>query len=178
MGCEVRVVDLHDREVPAGEVGEIVARGPNIMKGYWNRPEITADTLRGGWLHTGDMGRFDEAGYLYVLDRKKDMIKPGGENVYSPEVESAICSHPEVLEAVVIGVPDEKWGEAIKAVVVRRPGCALTEAALIEFCRARLTHFKCPHSVDFMDELPKGGTGKVQKNVLRERYRAAKAKGV
>ena len=171
LGCDVRVVDLHDREVPAGEAGEIVARGPNIMKGYWNRPDITADALRGGWLHTGDMGVFDEAGYLYILDRKKDMIKPGGENVYSPEVESTICSHPEVLEAVVIGVPDEKWGEAIKAVVVRRPACALTEAALIEFCRARLTHFKCPHSVDFMDELPKGGTGKVQKNVLRERYR-------
>jgi len=175
LGCEVRVFDLNDREVPTGEVGEIVARGPNIMKGYWNRPDITAETLRGGWLHTGDMGAFDEAGYLYILDRKKDMIKPGSENVYSPEVESAICAHPEVLEAVVIGVPDEKWGEAIKAVVVRRPGCALTEAALIEFCRARLTHFKCPHSVDFLDELPKGGTGKVQKNVLRERYRAAKA---
>jgi long-chain acyl-CoA synthetase len=177
LGCEVRVVDLDDRELPVGQVGEIVARGPNIMKGYWNRPDITAETLRGGWLHTGDMGMFDEAGYLYILDRKKDMIKPGGENVYSPEVESAICSHPEVLEAVVIGVPDEKWGEAIKAVVVRRPGCALTEAALIEFCRARLTHFKCPHSVDFMDELPKGGTGKVQKNVLRERFRTTYAAG-
>jgi long-chain acyl-CoA synthetase len=136
LGCDVRAVDLRDREVPTGEVGEIVARGPNIMKGYWNRPEITADTLRGGWLHTGDMGVFAEAGYLYVLDRKKDMIKPGSENVFSPEVECAICSHPEVLEAVVIGVPDEKWGEAIKAVVVLRPGCALTEAALIEFCRA------------------------------------------
>ena len=177
-GCDVRLVDQDDREVPVGEVGEIVARGPNIMKGYWNRPDITADTLRGGWLHTGDMGVFDEAGYLYILDRKKDMIKPGGENVYSPEVESAICAHPGVLEAVVIGVPDEKWGEAIKAVVVRRPGCGLTEGTLIEFCRARLTHFKCPHSVDFMDELPKGGTGKVQKNVLRERYQAAKAKRV
>jgi long-chain acyl-CoA synthetase len=175
LGCDVRVFNWHDCEVPTGEVGEIVARGPNIMKGYWNRPDITAETLRGGWLHTGDMGAFDEAGYLYILDRKKDMIKPGSENVYSPEVESAICAHPEVLEAVVIGVPDEKWGEAIKAVVVRRPGCALTEAALIEFCRARLTHFKCPHSVDFTEELPKGGTGKVQKNVLRERYRAAEA---
>jgi long-chain acyl-CoA synthetase len=175
LGCEVRVFDLHDREVPTGEVGEIVARGPNIMKGYWNRPEITADALRGGWLHTGDMGVFDEAGYLYILDRKKDMIKPGGENVYSPEVESAICAHPDVLEAVVIGVPDEKWGEAIKAVVVRRPARALTEPALIEFCRARLTHFKCPHSVDFVDASPKGGTGKVQKNVLRERHRAAKS---
>jgi long-chain acyl-CoA synthetase len=175
LGCDVRVVDMHDQEVPSGEAGEIVARGPNIMKGYWNRPDITADTLRGGWLHTGDMGVFDEAGYLYILDGKKDMIKPGGENVYSPEVESAICAHPEVLEAVVIGVPDEKWGEVIKAMVVRRPGFALTEAALIEFCRARLTHFKCPHSVDFLDELPKGGTGKVQKNVLRERYLAPKS---
>ena len=178
MGTEVRVVDMQDRERPPGEAGEIVARGPNIMKGYWNRPDITAETLRGGWLHTGDIGVFDDAGYLYILDRQKDMIKPGGENVFSPEVESAICAHPQVLEAVVIGLPHEKWGEAIHAVVVRRPASGLTKEALIEFCRARLTHFKCPHSVDFVEELPKGGTGKVQKNVLRARYGAAKSKGV
>jgi long-chain acyl-CoA synthetase len=172
MGVEVRIVDPTDRELPPGEVGEVVARGDNIMKGYWNRPAITADTLRGGWLHTGDMGTFDASGYLYILDRKKDMIKPGGENVYSPEVESMIASHPEVLEVSVIGLPDEKWGEAIKAVVVRRPGSALTEHGLIDYCRERMAHFKCPPSVDFMDVLPKGGTGKVQKTVLRARYRA------
>jgi acyl-CoA synthetase (AMP-forming)/AMP-acid ligase II len=137
-----------------------------------NQPAITAETLRGGWLHTGDIGTFDANGYLYILDRKKDMIKPGGENVYSPEVESMIASHPEVLEVAVIGVPDEKWGEAIKAAVVRRAGSALTEAELIEYCRARMAHFKCPTSVDFMDVLPKGGTGKVQKTVLRKRYEA------
>jgi acyl-CoA synthetase (AMP-forming)/AMP-acid ligase II len=118
------------------------------------------------------MGTFDARGYLYILDRKKDMIKPGGENVYSPEVESMIASHPEVLEVAVIGLPDEKWGEAIKAAVVRRPGSALTEAELIDYCRERMAHFKCPASVDFMDTLPKGGTGKVQKTVLRDKYRA------
>jgi long-chain acyl-CoA synthetase len=170
VGVEVRVVDAMDRELPPGEVGEVVARGDNIMKGYWNQPAHTRDTLRGGWLHTGDMGMFDTRGYLYILDRKKDMIKPGGENVYSPEVESMIASHPEVLEVSVIGLPDEKWGEAIKAVVVRRPGSALTEQGLIDYCRERMAHFKCPASVDFMDALPKGGTGKVQKTVLRARY--------
>jgi len=175
LGVEVKVVDPLDRELPPGEVGEIVARGANIMKGYWNQPAITADTLRGGWLHTGDMGAFDSQGYLYILDRKKDMIKPGGENVYSPEVEAAIASHPDVLEVAVIGVPDPKWTEAVKAVVVKRPDSALTEQALIDFCRARMTHFKCPTSVDFVDALPKGGTGKLQKNVLRERYRAKTA---
>ncbi|MGA2737865.1 MAG: long-chain-fatty-acid--CoA ligase [Bryobacteraceae bacterium] len=171
MGVELRVVDAMDRELPTGDVGEVVARGDNIMKGYWNQPAITADTLRGGWLHTGDMGTFDARGYLYILDRKKDMIKPGGENVYSPEVESMIASHPEVLEVAVIGQPDDIWGEAIKAVVVRRPGSALSETELIDYCRERMAHFKCPTSVDFMDTLPKGGTGKVQKTVLRARYR-------
>jgi len=152
-----------------------VARGSNVMKGYWNRPEITQDTLRGGWLHTGDIGMLDECGYLYILDRKKDMIKPGGENVYSPEVESIVASHPDVLEVAVIGVPDEKWGEAIKAVVVSRPGAHLTERSLIDWCRERLTHFKCPTSVDFIESLPKTGSGKVHKNVLREKYSVAKA---
>jgi long-chain acyl-CoA synthetase len=170
IGVEVRVVDAQDRELPPGQPGEVVGRGANIMKGYWRRPEISADTLRDGWLHTGDIGMFDDQGYLYILDRKKDMIKTGGENVYSPEVESAICAHPDVLEVAVIGVPDEKWGEAIKAVVVRRQGRDLTEPQLIAHCRERMTHFKCPTSVDFVDALPKGGTGKLQKNVLRARY--------
>jgi long-chain acyl-CoA synthetase len=121
-------------------------------------------------MHTGDLGAMDEAGFLYVLDRKKDMIKTGSENVYSPEVESVLCAHPAVLEASVIGVPHPTWGETIRAVAVTRPGSTLSEAELIDWCRERLTHFKCPTSAVFTDTLPKGGTGKVQKNVLREKF--------
>jgi long-chain acyl-CoA synthetase len=170
LGVDVRVVDNEDRDVPTGEVGEIIARGPNVMKGYWKRPEISAEVLRGGWMHTGDLGAFDEEGFLYILDRKKDMIKSGGENVYSPEVESILCAHPAVLEAAVIGVPHQKWDETIRAVVAVRNGASVTEQELISWCRERLTTFKCPTSVVFTDSLPKGGTGKVQKNVLRELY--------
>jgi long-chain acyl-CoA synthetase len=170
IGVEVRVVDSEDRDVPVGECGEVIARGENVMKGYWKRPDITRDALRGGWMHTGDLGRFDGDGFLYIMDRKKDMIKPGGENVYSPEVESAILGHPSVLEAAVIGVPHEKWGEAIRAVVVCRPDCSIEEMELILWCRERMTHFKCPTSVIVAEALPKGGTGKIQKNLLRDRY--------
>jgi long-chain acyl-CoA synthetase len=172
LGVEVRVVDSNDDDVPVGECGEVIARGANIMKGYWNRPEISKEVLRGGWMHTGDIGRLDEDGFLYILDRKKDMIKPGSENVYSPEVESMILSHPAVLEAAVIGVPHEKWGEAIRAVVVCRADQSVEEAELIAWCRERMTHFKCPTSVVVAEALPKGGTGKIQKNVLRERFGA------
>lgn len=167
LGCEVRVVDDLDRELQTGEIGEIVVRGDTVMKGYWNRPEVNAEVLRGGWMHTGDMGAFDEQGFLYVLDRKKDMIKTGGENVYSPEVEAMVMSHPAVLEAAMIGLPHEKWGETIRAVIVKRPGAELCETEMIAWCRQRLTHFKCPTSVLFLDTLPKGGSGKVMKNVLR-----------
>jgi len=170
MGVEVRVVDHNDRDVAVGQPGEVIARGPNVMKGYWNRPAINAEVLRGGWMHTGDLGSFDEEGFLYILDRKKDMIKTGSENVYSPEVESMLCAHPAVLEAAVIGVPHETWGETIRGVVVLRQGAAVEEAELIAWCRDRLTHFKCPTSVVFTESLPKGGTGKVQKNVLREHF--------
>jgi long-chain acyl-CoA synthetase len=175
-GVEVRVVDLNDNDVPVGEVGEVIARGPNVMKGYWNRPEVNAEVLRGGWMHTGDLGALDADGFLYILDRKKDMIKTGSENVYSPEVESILCAHPAILEAAVIGLPHETWGETIRAVAVTRSDCTLTEDDLIAWCRARLTHFKCPTSVVFTDSLPKGGTGKVQKNVLRERFSQAPVK--
>jgi long-chain acyl-CoA synthetase len=175
VGVEIRVVDDHDRDVPVGCPGEVLARGPNVMKGYWKRPELSAEALRGGWMHTGDIGALDERGFLYILDRKKDMIKTGGENVYSPEVESVVCSHPAVLEAAVIGAPDDRWGEIVHAVVVARPGASLTASDLIAYCRERLTHFKCPTSVAFADALPKGGTGKVQKSALRERYLSAQA---
>jgi long-chain acyl-CoA synthetase len=170
MGVEVRVVDDRDHDVPTGEVGEIIARGASRMLGYWKRDDVNAEVLRGGWMHTGDMGAFDERGFLYVMDRKKDMIKTGGENVYSPEVESMIMSHPEVQETAVIGLPDPKWGESIRAIVVRRPGAELSEDELIDYCRKRMTHFKCPSSIVFADALPKGGTGKVQKNVLRDSF--------
>ncbi len=173
IGVEVRIVDDYDVDVPVGEVGEVIARGANVMQGYWNRPEVNKEVLRNGWLHTGDLGAFDEEGFVYILDRKKDMIKPGGENVYTPEIESAIMAHAAVLEIAVIGVPHEKWGETIRAVVTRREGASLTENELIEWCRSRLTHFKCPTSVVFVEALPKGGTGKVQKNILRDQYGAA-----
>jgi long-chain acyl-CoA synthetase len=167
MGVEVRIVDDFDRDVPVGTPGEIISRGANRMKGYWKRDEVNAEVLRGGWMHTGDMGAMDALGYVYVMDRKKDMIKPGGENVFSPEVEAMIMTHPAVLETAVIGVPDEKWGEAIRAVVVVRPGMELSDRELIAYCRERMTHFKCPASVVFLDALPKGGTGKVLKTALR-----------
>ena len=178
LGVELKVVDFMDREVKTGEAGEIVARGPTVMKGYWNRPEANLEVLQGGWLHTGDIGALDENGFVYILDRKKDMIKTGGENVYSPEVESALCAHPDILEATVFGVPDEKWGESIKAGVVVRLGKELSEQDVIAWCRMRLTHFKCPSSVDFFETLPKGGTGKIQKNVLRAKYWEGKERGV
>jgi long-chain acyl-CoA synthetase len=170
IGMEVRVVDFADEPLPAGQVGEIVARGDNVMKGYWNRPQINSEVLRGGWMHTGDMGAFDENGFLYILDRQKDMIKTGGENVYSPEVESVIVAHADVLEAAVIGIPDERWGETIRAVVVLRPGARADQSDIIAHCRARMTHFKCPTSVIITDALPKGGTGKIQKQALRARF--------
>jgi long-chain acyl-CoA synthetase len=168
IGVEVRVVDQHDRDVPTGEAGEIIARGANVMKGYWNRPDVSAEVLRGGWMHTGDLGAFDERGFLYILDRMKDMIKTGGENVYSPEVESVLYAHPDLLEAAVIGLPDPKWGETVHAVVVPRPGRQPSTEDIIAWCRGRLTHFKCPTSVEFRHSLPKSATGKVQKNVLRQ----------
>jgi long-chain acyl-CoA synthetase len=171
IGVEVEVVDENYRHVKPGEVGEVVARGPNVMMGYWNRPEETATALRGGWLHTGDMATIDEDGYIYLVDRKKDMIISGGENVYSTEVENVVYQHPAVREAAVIGVPDEKWGEAVKAIVTLKDGASLTESELIEFCASRLADYKVPKSVEIRaGELPKSGTGKILKKELREPY--------
>jgi acyl-CoA synthetase (AMP-forming)/AMP-acid ligase II len=172
-GADVRIFDDDDREVPTGTPGEVVVRSESVMKGYWNRPEINREVLRGGWLHTGDIGSFDEQHRLSVFDRKKDMIKTGGENVFSPEVESRIMEHPAVLEAAVIAVPHEKWIETIRAVVSLRPGARLTEAELIAWCRERMTHFKCPTSVEFLEVLPKTASGKVLKHALRKKAAAA-----
>jgi long-chain acyl-CoA synthetase len=169
-GVEVKIFDDQDVECPPETVGEIVARGKNIMKGYWRAEEATANALRGGWFHTGDMGLKDADGYVYIVDRKHDMIVSGGENVYPREVEEVLYFHPAVLEASVIGVPSEKWGETVKGIVVLRPQHGATEAELIAFCRERLAHYKCPTSVDFLDRLPRNPSGKVLKGVLREGY--------
>jgi len=166
--CQVRVVDDSGKDVPAWEVGEIVCRGDNLMKGYWRRPEATEKTLRNGWLHTGDLGVFTDERELYVVDRKKDMILSGDENIYPAEIEEVIHSHPSVLESAVIGVPDKKWGETVKAVVVLRDGARASPEEIIAFCKERLSSYKKPTSVDFVDELPRNPSGKVLKRELRK----------
>ncbi len=167
-GTTLQVVDEADHPVAPGDRGEISARGPQLMSGYWRRPDETAETLRNGWLHTGDIGRLDDDGYLFVEDRVKDMIVSGGENVYPRVVESVLFQHPAIADAAVIGVPDQRWGEAVKAVVALRPGMRCTEAEILDFCRPRLGGFERPRSVDFVDTLPRTATGKLLKRVLRE----------
>jgi acyl-CoA synthetase (AMP-forming)/AMP-acid ligase II len=169
-GTEVRVVDENDRPLPPGTIGEVVGRGPQLMRGYWNLPEATKEALRGGWMHTGDAGMLDAEGYLYIQDRVKDMIVSGGENVYPREVEAVLFQHPALADAAVIGVPDERWGEAVKAVVVLRPGRSASAEEIIEFCKGRLAGYKRPRSVDFVDALPRNPSGKVLKRELREPY--------
>jgi long-chain acyl-CoA synthetase len=170
VNVEVRVVDAQGRDVTIGEVGEIIAKGDNIAMGYWKMPEETAETFREGWLHTGDMAKVDRDGYVFIVDRKKDMIISGGENISSKEVEDVIFRHPAVHEAAVIGVPDEEWGESVKAIVALKPGSKATEQEIIDFCKDFLSSFKKPKSVDFLDELPKNPAGKVHKAGLREIY--------
>ena len=169
-GIQVRILNENDQELPRGEAGEICVRGPSVMKGYWERPEATAEALRGGWLHTGDVGYMDERGYVYILDRTKDMIISGGANVYPREVEEVLLQHPSVSEACVIGVPDELWGEAVRAVVVLEPGRTATAEEIIAFTGERMAGYKKPKSVDFVAELPKNPIGKILKRKLRDRY--------
>ncbi len=168
---EVRIADADDREVPRGTVGEVQVRGPNVMLGYWNRPEQTAAALHGGWYHTGDGGYMDEQGFVYIVDRLKDMIISGGENIYSAEVENAIATLDGVREVAVIGIPDERWGETVHAVVVPREGVVLTAEQLTAHCRTQIAGYKCPRSVEIRSEpLPLSGAGKVLKTVLREPF--------
>jgi acyl-CoA synthetase (AMP-forming)/AMP-acid ligase II len=175
---EVRVVDENGHEVPYGTVGEVAVRGPNVMLGYWNKPEQTAAAIRNGWMHTGDGGRMDEDGYLYIVDRMKDMIVSGGENVYSAEVENALAQHPAVLQSAVIGVPSEQWGEAVHAVVVLKPGAAVTQQELSTHCHQLIAGYKCPRSVEFRDSLPMTGAGKIQKTELRKPYWEGRSRAV
>ena len=167
---ELRIVDTEGSEVPRGTVGEVVVRGPNVMQGYWNKPEQTAQAVRNGWMHTGDGAWMDEDGFIFIADRLKDMIISGGENVYSGEVESAIAQHPGVAACAVIGIPSERWGEAVHAVVVCKPGQATSAESLIAHCKALIAGYKCPGSVAFVDALPLSGAGKVLKTKLREPF--------
>ncbi len=169
-GTDLRIVDDDDQPVPLGAVGEIVARGDQIMSGYWNLPDASAEALRGGWMHTGDAGILDEEGYLFIQDRVKDMIVSGGENVYPREVENALFEHPAVADVAVIGIPDEKWGEAVHAIVMLREGEDASAEDLVEFCKDRLAGFKRPRSVDFVAALPRNASGKVLKKDLSEKY--------
>jgi long-chain acyl-CoA synthetase len=166
-GVTVSIFDDADREVPVGEIGEVVVRGPNVMIGYHNQPEATAEAKRGGWLHTGDMGRLDEDGYLYIVDRKKDLIISGGLNVYPREVEEVLYRHPKVEEAAVVGMPDELRGEVVRAVVALREGQQATAEEIIHFCAEHLARFKVPRVVEFMDALPKSSQGKILKRLLK-----------
>lgn len=169
-GFEVRIVDDQDIDVPVGQIGEVICRGPALMDGYLGAPEATAAALRGGWMHTGDMGRFDEEGYLYITDRKKDMIISGGENIYPREVEDVLFGHESVHSAAVIGIPEERWGEQVHAVVVLHPDSPITEMELLVYARENLAGYKVPKSVEFVEELPLNPTGKVLKKMLREPY--------
>jgi len=171
-GVELRVVDANDQDVPRDgqSMGEIIARTDGVLEGYWQQPEATAEALRGGWFHTGDMATWNEDGYLLIVDRKKDIIVSGGENVSSLEVEKTLLSHPAVLEVAVLPVPDQTWGEVPKALVVLKPKAQAGEIELIEHCRSHLAHYKCPRSVEFLESLPKTGTGKVLKRDLRKKY--------
>ncbi|MBZ5794545.1 long-chain-fatty-acid--CoA ligase [Burkholderia contaminans] len=167
---EMRVVDADGYALPAGGIGEIVCRAPQVMKGYWNRPQETADCMKDGWFYSGDVGHMDEHGYFYVHDRKRDMIISGGENIYPTEVENALYGHPAILEAVVFGVPDEKWGEAVKALIVLKPDQTSTAESILAYARQRIAGFKLPKSIDFVETLPRNATGKILRRAAREPY--------
>lgn len=171
INIEVRVLNEKLNDVAPREVGEIIIRGPNVMMGYYKNPQATADAFyEGGWYKTGDMGQYDEDGYLYIVDRKKDMIISGGENIYCPEVESILSLHPNISAAAVIGYPDDLWGEVVRAIVVPEPNTGITEQGIIDYCKDRMAKFKVPKSVVFVDALPTNAAGKVLKTLLRELY--------
>ena len=171
---EAHCVDADDNPLPAGQAGEVVARGDVVMPGYWNDPKASAEALRGGWLHTGDIGYFDELGFLFLLDRAKDMVISGGNNVYPREVEEVIILHPKVANCVVFGIPDDYWGEAVHAVVVAKPGEMLSAQEIIGFCGEHMAGYKKPKAVDFVDELPVSGYGKILRREVRDAYWAGR----
>jgi len=180
IGVDIRVIDDNGRDLQpdSGEVGEVITRANVVMKGYWRQQDATDKVIVDGWFHTGDMALLDSEGFIEVVDRKKDLIISGGENISSIEVEGFLYKHPAVLEAAVIAAPDERWGETVAALVVLKPDAKASEEELIEFCRGGLAHFKCPRRIQFIEALPRTATGKIQKNLLREKYWSNQAKRV
>ena len=173
---DLRIVDDDNRPVPVGEVGEIICQSPLATHGYYKNPQATEASFRDGWFYTGDLGYFDEEGFLFVAGRKKDMVKSGGISIYPLEIESVIYSHPDILEAAVIGMPDPEWGEAVKAIVVLKPGAKMSDEAFIGFCKERLAAYKVPKSVEFRASLPHTEIGKLNKLKLKEMIIAEMAK--
>ena len=167
---DIKIVDMEGKELPRGEMGEVWVKGPNVIREYWRLPEATAESITDGWLHTGDMGYIDEEGYLYLVDRRKDMYISGGENVYPAEVEDVLMSFDKIADAGVIGVPDEKWGEVGMAIVVPTPGVEISEEEVIEFCRGKLAKYKIPKKVAFVEALPRTATGKILKKELKAQF--------
>jgi fatty-acyl-CoA synthase len=172
---EVRIVDKTGKDASPGEVGEIIIKGPTLMSGYWNRPDLTAETIRDGWLFTGDLARMDEEGYIYIVDREKDMYVSGGENVYPAEIEKVLHTHPKIFDAGIVGVPDEKWGEVGKAFIVLKPGETMGNGEVFEFLKGKVAKYKIPKYAEYIEELPKTASGKIQKFVLKERDRIQKS---
>jgi long-chain acyl-CoA synthetase len=170
IGVHVRIVDDNDHDVEPGEVGEIIVKSKGVMKEWWHKPEETRETVVNGWVHTGDMGSYDEKGYIYIVDRKRDMVVSGGENVYPREVEEILYQHPAVKEAAVIGIPDPYWVERVHAVVILKEGMSVTSEEIIDFCKKRIARYKVPKSVEFVKSLPKTPSGKILKRELREKY--------
>jgi fatty-acyl-CoA synthase len=171
---EVRIVDKTGKDISPGEVGEIIVKGPILMSGYWNRPELTAETIRDGWLYTGDLARRDEDGYIYIVDREKDMYVSGGENVYPAEIEKILHAHPKIFDAGIVGIPDEKWGEVGKAFVVLKPGGTMDNGEVFEFLKGKVAKYKVPKYVEYVEELPKTASGKIQKFLLKEWHKTDK----
>ncbi len=170
IGVHVRIVDEADRDVEAGEIGEIIVKSRRNMVGYWRKPQETKEAIRDGWLYTGDLGYYDEKGFVYIADRKKDMIITGGENVYPIEVENILYRHPAVQEAAVIGIPDPYWVESVHALVMLKRDAQATEEEIIGFCREQIAHYKVPKSVEFVEALPKNPQGKILKRMIRLKY--------
>jgi acyl-CoA synthetase (AMP-forming)/AMP-acid ligase II len=169
-GWQARIVDDKGKDVPQGVNGEIIVEGDGVMKGYYKNPEKTAETLKDGWLYTGDIARMDEDGFIWITDRKKDVIITGGENIFPVEIEDILQSHPNVHDVAVIGIPDERLGEIAAAIIDPKPGMTLTEQEVLDFCAQHLSHFKRPRKI-FFDKVPRNPTGKIEKPKLRERYR-------
>jgi long-chain acyl-CoA synthetase len=170
IGVQVRIVDDKGKDVGPGELGEIIVRSKHIMLEYWKKPKDTSNTIIDGWLHTGDIGRYDEKGYVFLVDRKKDMIITGGENVFPREIEEILYRNPKVHEVAVIGIPDPYWVEKVHAVVSLKKGVKATAEELIDFCKKNMAGYKAPKSVEFIDTLPKNAAGKIMKRELREKY--------